>query len=257
MCRLSSFRVSCRAQINNLHLTLFCDWIRMCVFVIDVNECDETKDICEPNSLRCDNTAGSYLCTCKTGYKNKDATNKCTGQHYYRLCKTYWTRLSCCSLISSVCLFPMTYVLSHLSRVHLFILFFSCPTSEGWPHHGRTFSIYLCPLSFWLTLPRKFLSTSWCYASRPCVIFLACVHLALFLVLSFSPGNSLVSSWCDHSMLVSLLGQWLTPLLTPALLRTHLLVCCAVHKTCRIFLDPFISKASRRLSLFFLRHWHF
>jgi len=20
--------------------------------------------------------------------------------------------------------------------------------SEGWPHHGRTFSIYLCPLSF-------------------------------------------------------------------------------------------------------------
>ena len=23
------------------------------------------------------------------------------------------------------------------------ILFFSCPRSEGWPHHGRTFSIYL------------------------------------------------------------------------------------------------------------------
>jgi len=28
---------------------------------------------------------------------------------------------------------------------------------------------------------------------------LACVHLALFLALSLSPGNSLVSSWCDHS----------------------------------------------------------
>ena len=35
--------------------------------------------------------------------------------------------------------------------------------------------------------------------------FLACVHLALFVALSPSPGNSLVSSWCDHSMLVSLL----------------------------------------------------
>ena len=30
--------------------------------------------------------------------------------------------------------------------------------------------------------------------------FLAFVHLALFLALSLSPGNSLVSSWCDHSI---------------------------------------------------------
>ena len=37
--------------------------------------------------------------------------------------------------------------------------------------------------------------------------FLACVHLALFLALSLSPDNSLVSSWCDHSMLASLLGS--------------------------------------------------
>jgi len=28
------------------------------------------------------------------------------------------------------------------------VLFFSRPRSEGWPHHGRTFSICLCPLSF-------------------------------------------------------------------------------------------------------------
>ena len=45
-------------------------------------------------------------------------------------------------------------------------------------------------------------------SSRPCVVFLACVHLALFLALSLSPGNSLVSSWRYHSMLVSLLWQW-------------------------------------------------
>ena len=34
------------------------------------------------------------------------------------------------------------------------VLFCSRPRSEGWPHHGRTFSVYLCPLSFWLTFPR-------------------------------------------------------------------------------------------------------
>ena len=26
------------------------------------------------------------------------------------------------------------------------VLFFSRPRSESWPHHGRTFSIYFCPL---------------------------------------------------------------------------------------------------------------
>ena len=51
---------------------------------------------------------------------------------------------------------------------------------------------------------------SWCCPSRPCVVFLACVNLALFLALSLSPGKSPVSSWCDHSMLASLLWRCLT-----------------------------------------------
>jgi len=38
-------------------------------------------------------------------------------------------------------LMPMPLTLSS-------VLFFSRPRSEGWPHHGRTFSIYPCPLSF-------------------------------------------------------------------------------------------------------------
>ena len=92
-----------------------------------------------------------------------------------------------------------------------------------------TFSIYPCPLSFWLTLPRRVLSTSWCCPSRPCVAFLAFVHLASFLALSLSPGNSLVSSWCDRSMLASLLWRCLT---VPSLLQlcsepSHLyFLCC-------------------------------
>ena len=65
-------------------------------------------------------------------------------------------------------------------------------------YHGRTYSIipfYLCSLSFWLTLPRGVLSTYWCCTSRPCVVFLVCLHLALFLALSLPLSNSLVSSW--------------------------------------------------------------
>jgi len=89
------------------------------------------------------------------------------------------------------------------------VLFFSRPRSEGWPHH-KSFSICPCPLSFWLTLPRRVLSTSWCCPFRPWVAFLAFVHPALFLALFLSPGNSLVSSWCDHSMLASLLWRCLT-----------------------------------------------
>ena len=71
-------------------------------------------------------------------------------------------------------------------------------------------------------------------------------------IISFFPGNSLVSSWCDHSMLASFLALKVSnsSLFSPALLRTHSLVFFAVHETRRIFLSPFISKASRRVSFF-------
>ena len=68
--------------------------------------------------------------------------------------------------------------------------------------------------SFWLTFPRGVQSTSWCCPSRPCLAFLACMHLALFLALSLSPCNSLVSSLCDHCMLASLLWRCLSLLST-------------------------------------------
>ena len=64
------------------------------------------------------------------------------------------------------------------------------------------------------------------------MVFLACVHLTLFLASSLSPGNSLVSSWCDHGILALTVSN--SSLFTPALLRTHSFVFFAVHETRRI-----------------------
>ena len=79
-------------------------------------------------------------------------------------------------------------------------------------------------------------------------------HYSLHYLFLQALGSSLVSSWCDHSMLASLLWRCLNcSLLTPALLRTHSSVFFAVHETRRIFVSLFISKASRLVSSFFLR----
>jgi len=45
---------------------------------------------------------------------------------------------------------PVTVYRCLRGSIFCSVLFFSRPRSEGWPHHGRTFSIYLYPLSFWL-----------------------------------------------------------------------------------------------------------
>ena len=132
-------------------------------------------------------------------------------------------------------------IYSVISKTHCYIkpevwpicsvLFFSRPWSKVWPHHGFTFSIYLCPLSCWLTLPQRVLSTSWCCPSRPCVVFLACMHLALYLALSLSPGNSLVSSYHANFLALTVSNNLL---FTPALLRTDSFVFFTVHETCRV-----------------------
>jgi len=74
------------------------------------------------------------------------------------LCRTPWT---CVSLDWCWCEHVARHVFCILLQrcqrwihksiyvlVHWSVLFFICPRSEGWPRHGRTFSIYLCPLSF-------------------------------------------------------------------------------------------------------------
>ena len=123
--------------------------------------------------------------------------------------------------------------------------FFSRTRSEGWPHHGHTFSIYPCPLSFWLTLPRE--SCPRLDVVHPCVVFLACVNLELFLALS--PGNSpsFLMVWPQYaSFLASTVSN--SSFFTPALLRTHSFVSLLSTKPAEFFLSPFISKASRRVS---------
>jgi len=80
------------------------------------------------------------------------------------------------------------------------LLFLNHPRSEGWLN-GHTMDVFSSFISVILIdSSMGVLSTCWCCPSRPCVIFLACVHLSLFLALPLSQGNSLiVSSWRDHT----------------------------------------------------------
>jgi len=72
--------------------------------------------------------------------------------------------------------------------------------------------------------------------------FLACVHLALFLALFFSPLISHAVTM--QSVLVLTVSN--NSLFTPRLSRIHTFVSFAVYET--HFISPFISKASRRVS---------
>ena len=111
-------------------------------------------------------------------------------------------------------LLPLT--VSCFSKIQVGFTFL-VPAHSGSPGQRAVKWACVCVcLSFWLTLPWEVLSTYWYCPSRPSVVFLTSVHLALFLALSLSPGNSLVSSWCDYSMLSSLLWRCLT---VPSLLQ--------------------------------------
>jgi len=42
--------------------------------ILDVNECDEALDTCDQV---CENTPGSYNCSCRQGYTFNSTTNHC------------------------------------------------------------------------------------------------------------------------------------------------------------------------------------
>ena len=75
----------------------------------------------------------------------------------------------------------------------------------------------------------------------------ACTPGIVPCIISFSRQlPCFVMAWPCASFLAPLLWQCLAVPCTSALLRTHSFVFSAVHETSRIFLSPFISKASRR-----------
>ena len=75
-----------------------------------------------------------------------------SSRHFHCEEQLRWDLLCICQMTTR----PL--LLSYHRSVHAAVLFLRCPRSEGWPDHGRTFSIYLYPLSFWLTLPQRVLS---------------------------------------------------------------------------------------------------
>ena len=49
--------------------------------MIDINECKYDTDPCHPNAT-CNNTGGSYICTCDTGYTGNGTTCKSTSSTF-------------------------------------------------------------------------------------------------------------------------------------------------------------------------------
>jgi len=78
------------------------------------------------------------------------------------------------------------------------VFFFSCLWSEGWTDHGRTFSIYLCPSSFWLTLPE--LCFYWICIHCPCQ-----TQNKYYTNYTWSPVHVLMLSMCGLPSLALLL----------------------------------------------------
>jgi len=62
-----------------------------------------------------------------------------------------------------------------------YVQFFSRRRSEGWPHHGRTFPIYLRPLLFSLTIPEGLVVSYQHWTSACCHTANICWSLILFL----------------------------------------------------------------------------
>ena len=54
------------------------------LFCLDVDECSTKTHTCDANAV-CNNTVGSYNCTCKSGFDGDG--KKCTGN--YQICADY------------------------------------------------------------------------------------------------------------------------------------------------------------------------
>ena len=109
------------------------------------------------------------------------------------------------------------------------VLFCSYPRTEGWPHHGRTFAIYPCPLSFWLTLhgescPRlDVVHPGGALSSSPACTWHCSLHYPFLQATPLFPR-----AVHDNSMLASSLWRCLTVPSLPQLFKNPLIcfLCC-------------------------------
>ena len=60
-----------RSKLSNIH----CSYN---IILLDINECDEDSHNCEHN---CTNTAGSFACSCNSGYRLDDNGRNCSGRY--------------------------------------------------------------------------------------------------------------------------------------------------------------------------------
>jgi len=128
------------------------------------------------------------------------------------------------------------------------VLFFSRPRDPRLGHTMDVFSLFISVLCHfdWLfhceSCPRlDVVHPGRAWSSSPACTWHCSLQLRNFIMM-----------WPQYASFLALTVSNSSPF-TPDLLRTHSFVFFAVHETRRIFLSPFISKASRRVSSFFRR----
>lgn len=81
---IGSYACNCENgyQLGSDNQTCFGTIDLFCVIIthVDINECTNTNGGCEQN---CSNTAGSYSCSCATGFLLHDNNYNCTGSRNY------------------------------------------------------------------------------------------------------------------------------------------------------------------------------
>ena len=63
------------------------------LFLANIDECDLSTNVCSPH-LACQNTVGSYSCTCNPGYSQQDHDSPCVGKSVVSYNNLTWCPLS-------------------------------------------------------------------------------------------------------------------------------------------------------------------
>ena len=101
----------CLGQQDRCTYIHSCISLSLCLFV-DINECSLGLHTCNPKTMVCQNTVGSYECPCKRGYRMEAGSQRCTGETAFNINKH-----ACTTPPKDMLLIPLLYCPPNASGV--------------------------------------------------------------------------------------------------------------------------------------------